>query len=157
MLYNSPLSLDHLRVFGYLVFATEVRKVDKFASRAVPTIFLGYSTLQKGYKIYTLHTKKFLVSRDVVFKEGVFLFKQVNLTFPSLFPILQFTNDSPIPISVISSTGPGLTNKCTTSDATKSSSSNATAPGIVYELESVTADSIPTVSNSPVLRRSSRP
>lgn len=44
-LYNAPPSLDHLKVFGCLVFATEVRQVDKFASRDIPVVFLGYSTL----------------------------------------------------------------------------------------------------------------
>ncbi|XP_049373845.1 uncharacterized protein LOC125838861 [Solanum verrucosum] len=47
LLYKTLPSLDHLRVFGCLAFASEVKKTDKFSSRVVPAVFLGYSSLQK--------------------------------------------------------------------------------------------------------------
>lgn len=54
--------------FGCLAFATEVRQVDKFASRAIPAVLIGYSHMQKRYKLYALHSKEFMVSRDFIFK-----------------------------------------------------------------------------------------
>lgn len=89
LLYQVSPILDHIRVFGCLVFATEVRGVDKFAY----AVLLGYSTLQKGYKLYDLTTKTSFVSRDVVFKEEVFPFKHMSSSCPSLFLGLQFVDE----------------------------------------------------------------
>nr|XP_009630498.1 uncharacterized protein LOC104120443 [Nicotiana tomentosiformis] len=40
-------------------YVTDVRRSDKFAPRAVPAVFLGYSMTQKGYKMYNLLSKGF--------------------------------------------------------------------------------------------------
>ncbi|XP_075101908.1 uncharacterized protein LOC142177332 [Nicotiana tabacum] len=51
-------------------------------------VFLGYPFAKKGYKLYNLETKQFIVSRDVVFHEDVFPFSssspisQTHVTFP---------------------------------------------------------------------------
>ncbi|XP_015162805.1 uncharacterized protein [Solanum tuberosum] len=89
VLFQTSPSLAHLRVFGCLAFATEVKTVDKFSSRAIPSVFLGYATLQKGYKLFSLHTKEFLVSRDVVFKEEIFPLQCMDLNVSSIFPVLH--------------------------------------------------------------------
>lgn len=63
-------SLDHLRVFGCFVFDTyKVRNVDKFPSRAIIIVFIGYFSLQKGTNLIFCTQRSFFVSRDVVFKE----------------------------------------------------------------------------------------
>ncbi|XP_019229657.1 PREDICTED: uncharacterized protein LOC109210660 [Nicotiana attenuata] len=67
MLYLHAPNLTHLRVFGCLCYVTSPKELDKFASRAVPGAFLGYSSTQKGYKVYDLHSRTFLVSRNMVF------------------------------------------------------------------------------------------
>lgn len=76
--------------------------MDKFASRALPVVFLGYSLLQKGYKLFSLHTKEFLVNRDVTFKEHVFPFQHLtNSLF--LFSTIYFTehsNESAAPLVI---------------------------------------------------------
>ncbi|XP_070005029.1 uncharacterized protein [Nicotiana sylvestris] len=41
-------SLDHMRVFACLGYVIDVRKSDKFALRAIPAVFLGYSMTSKG-------------------------------------------------------------------------------------------------------------
>ena len=74
LLYKTLPSLDHIRVFGCLAFASEVKKLDKFASRVVPAIFLGYSSLQKGYKLYGLYKKLSLLVEMLCFKNPFFLF-----------------------------------------------------------------------------------
>lgn len=47
---------------------------------------MRYSLTQKGYLLYSLSQKKFLVSRDVVFKEDIFSFKQDLSKQQPLFP-----------------------------------------------------------------------
>lgn len=74
MLYNRPPCLDHLKVFGCLAYATVVHPTQKFDSRAHRCVLIGYPTGKKGYKLYNLETKKFLVSRDVKFSETIFPF-----------------------------------------------------------------------------------
>ncbi|XP_075096392.1 uncharacterized protein LOC142174489 [Nicotiana tabacum] len=72
--HKSPPSLLHLRVIGCLCFATITRQHDKLLPKAVTTVHMGYSTSQKGYRLYSLKDKKFFVSRDVTFREDVFPF-----------------------------------------------------------------------------------
>ena len=47
----------------------------KFDARVKPCMVLGYPFGTKGYKVYDLATKTSFVSRDVIFKESIFLFK----------------------------------------------------------------------------------
>lgn len=74
ILHSVPASLTH-----------------KFAPRAVPAVFLEYSMVQKGYKMYTLVSRKFIVSRDVVFKEDVYPSRHTIYPISSVFPILDFS------------------------------------------------------------------
>ncbi|CAH9135713.1 unnamed protein product [Cuscuta epithymum] len=64
--------LDHLRVFGSPCY-THVPDVkrDKLDARAVVGIFIGYSSITKGYRVFSLKTKKVEVSRDVRIDEGL--------------------------------------------------------------------------------------
>jgi hypothetical protein len=41
----------------------------KLEETSVRYIFLGYSSMSKGYRLYNLKTKKVLISRDVLFDE----------------------------------------------------------------------------------------
>jgi hypothetical protein len=69
-------SLTHLKVFGceaYVHVPKENRsKLDKKDEKC---IFIGYKDGLKGYKIWNLKTKKFVYSRDVVFREMKDVFK----------------------------------------------------------------------------------
>lgn len=55
--FKQPPSLDHLRVFGCLAYAVNVKRQDKFAARALPYVFMGYSPTKIGYKLYDLQTR----------------------------------------------------------------------------------------------------
>ncbi|CAL8990607.1 unnamed protein product [Prunus brigantina] len=85
LLYNHPPSFDHMRVFGCLCYATVVHPTHKFDPRAQRCVFVGYPTGQKGYKLYNLKTKKFLVSRDVKFCEHTFPFSDIYTPTASTF------------------------------------------------------------------------
>ncbi|KAH0706124.1 hypothetical protein KY289_011200 [Solanum tuberosum] len=101
--YKKKPSLDHLRNIGCLCFATTLVRKDKFSARASACVLLGYSLTQKGYPLYNIIEKRFIVSRDMVFKESVFPFKHLPDTLPqSLFPdTSQFTELELIPLAEV--------------------------------------------------------
>ncbi|GJS44908.1 cysteine-rich receptor-like protein kinase 8 [Tanacetum coccineum] len=72
-LHGTPPPLDHLRVIGCQIFAHQHLN-DKFAARAIPSIFIGYPSSQKGYILYDLLTHKLFTSRHVTFHENIFPF-----------------------------------------------------------------------------------
>ncbi|GKA69544.1 ribonuclease H-like domain-containing protein, partial [Tanacetum coccineum] len=75
MIYRKCPSLSHLRVFGCLCFATLVNSSDKFGSRSEKCVLIGYSSVKKGYRLYSLDKHQFIFSRDVKFFENIFPFK----------------------------------------------------------------------------------
>ncbi|KAL4376249.1 hypothetical protein GQ457_02G000200 [Hibiscus cannabinus] len=84
-LHHHKPDLSHLRVFGCLCYATSSTK-DKFSSRAISSVFMGYSSIQKGYILFNLQTKSFFVNRDVIFHETVFPFSFPQDPVHSFFP-----------------------------------------------------------------------
>lgn len=88
-LYLHPPNLSHLKVFGCLYYAVSPKVSDKFASRAISTVLMGYSASQKGYLLLDFHTHSFLVSRHMVFQENIFPFKTMKASLDPIFPILE--------------------------------------------------------------------
>ena len=79
LLYNKLPDYDALKCFGSLCFvATSKRNRDKFAPRSHPSIFLGFSPTQKGYKILDLHSNKVLLTRNIHFHEHIFPFHHIS-------------------------------------------------------------------------------
>ena len=68
--HGKPPDLSHMRVFGarcwYVIPRAEVKKLD---ARAKEAVMMGYSKQSKGYKLWDVAAKKFVVSRDVKFDE----------------------------------------------------------------------------------------
>ena len=58
--------LSHLKTFECLCYGSAFPRVDKFASRALPSVFMGYSTTTKGYILFDLAREKFYVNMDVM-------------------------------------------------------------------------------------------
>ncbi|KAA0061159.1 Retrovirus-related Pol polyprotein from transposon TNT 1-94 [Cucumis melo var. makuwa] len=68
--YGYKPSLKFLKVFGCLCFThVPQSKRDKLDMRALPGVFIGYSSISKAYKIFQPQTGKIVVSRDVHFVE----------------------------------------------------------------------------------------
>ena len=64
--------VGHLRVFGCTAYLhTPKDERHKFNDKAQKCIFLGYSTNQKGYRLYDPNHCKIVHSRDVKFNEFV--------------------------------------------------------------------------------------
>jgi hypothetical protein len=67
---RSPFSLTS-RVFGCVAFVHVLDPGrDKLAPRSRKCIFLGYSRTQKGYRCYSLESRRYFVSVDVTFFES---------------------------------------------------------------------------------------
>lgn len=94
MLFHRVPTLDHMRIIGYLCYATRLPKQDKFGARAIKVVMMGYGDHQKGYRLYDLENNTFFTSRDVAF-------------FESIFPF-QSSQASPFPISPIMSNMPPI-------------------------------------------------
>ena len=86
ILYGKPPSYTHTRVFGCLAFATNTHPTSKFDTHAKKSIFLGYPSGQKAYKLYDLDTKKIFINLDVHFFEHNFPFLN-NTSSPASIPI----------------------------------------------------------------------
>lgn len=93
MLFGKAPTYEHLRVFGCLCYV-KTKPHDKFEARASKFVFVGYPQRQKGWRVYDLQTKAFLVSRDIVFYERIFPFvehEKGNSTIISS-PVMVFPN-----------------------------------------------------------------
>ncbi|GKA53523.1 retrovirus-related pol polyprotein from transposon TNT 1-94 [Tanacetum coccineum] len=70
MLHGVPPSYDHLRVIGWLCFASVTKPLkDKFAPRSIKSVLMGYPPGQKGYRLYDLETYEVFCSKDVASNE----------------------------------------------------------------------------------------
>lgn len=97
VLHESQPSYDQLKVFGCLCFVHHrARDKDKFSYRSRRCIFVGYPYNQKGWKVYDLDKKEFLISRDVIFHEDKFPFATEVITSskPSkILPVVSLSSD----------------------------------------------------------------
>ena len=76
VLHGKVPEYENLKVIGYLCYAATMEGVhDKMDARGRRCVFLGYPSIQKGYKLIDLDTLSFFCSRDVMFHESVFPFK----------------------------------------------------------------------------------
>lgn len=77
ILSSKPPSYTHIRVFSCLCYA-HVQTSDKFASRSIKCVFIGYPQGKKGWKILDLETHTIFTSRDVKFDETKFPFSTIG-------------------------------------------------------------------------------
>ena len=68
-----------VRVFGCIAYVhNSTHKQNKLSAKAIKCVFIGYSTTQKGYKLYHPITRRYIVQKDVVFDEDNFFYKQTG-------------------------------------------------------------------------------
>jgi Reverse transcriptase (RNA-dependent DNA polymerase) len=76
-LFNKNPDYSMFKVIGCKCYPyTRPYASNKLDPRSVPCVFLGYSTIYKGYKCLDIKTNKTYLSRHVVFDETSFPFKQ---------------------------------------------------------------------------------
>ena len=94
---TSKPKISHLGVFGSVahVHVPDERRT-KLDDKSEIYIFIGYSSHSKGYKLYNPNSKKFVISRDVIFdEEGEWDFNSSTDEF-NFFP--QFDEVEQIPM-----------------------------------------------------------
>lgn len=115
-LHGCTQSYDYLRSFGCMCFATSPKAGrNKFQSRAISYIFLGYPCGKKGYKLLNMPNSSVFYSRDVIFHEHIFPYSSSSppslssvlpspfVDIPSSLPVIlsHLVSSSPIPLSVV--------------------------------------------------------
>jgi hypothetical protein len=86
-LFNTPPNYSLLRIFGCACWPhLRPYSKHKLSFRSKEYIFLGYSSLHKGYKCLDVDSGRVYVSRDVIFSESVFPFSRPPQTNPSHVP-----------------------------------------------------------------------
>ena len=74
---NRIFSELDLRIFECTAFVhLHYPSLSKLDARSCKCIFLGYSSVQKGYRCYSFEKRKYFVFKDVTFIENTFFFKQ---------------------------------------------------------------------------------
>lgn len=86
-LFGKPPDYNMLRVFGCACWPNlRPYRSRKLKFRSAQCVFLRYSDLHKGCKCLHSQTGRIYISRDVVFDENVFPFRQVSKNFSSSTP-----------------------------------------------------------------------
>ena len=82
-----------VRIFGCVAYVhNPVHKNNKWSTKALKCVFLGYSSTQKGYKVYHPITQKYLVSKDVVFDEKIFYYQSTAIKELRELPYLTISD-----------------------------------------------------------------
>ncbi|KAH0637972.1 hypothetical protein KY289_037887 [Solanum tuberosum] len=85
----------------YILNRLPSRVLDKFSSKAISVVFMGYSSTQKEYILFDLHAHSFFVSRHVVFQEHIFPFKHVQESSNPIFPVLDLLMPPDVTVCVL--------------------------------------------------------
>jgi hypothetical protein len=94
-LFHTKPNYSLLRVFGCACWPhLRAYNKNKLAFRSIECVFLGYSSLHKGYKCLDQSSSRVYVSRDVVFDEHVFPFYRDSTNPASSLHSLHLDNSN---------------------------------------------------------------
>jgi hypothetical protein len=81
VLFNKVPDYQFFRVLGCICYPyTRPYSPHKLSPRSKPCVFVGYSSIYKGYKCLDLNTNIIYISRHVIFDENLFPFKDSSPT-----------------------------------------------------------------------------
>ena len=87
-----------VKIFGCVAYVPNpVHKKNKWSTKALKCVFLGYSNTQKGYKVYHPITRKYVVSKDVIFDEQNFFYNNFGGDSLRNVPQVVSSEDNPVP------------------------------------------------------------
>ncbi|GJZ89261.1 putative RNA-directed DNA polymerase [Tanacetum coccineum] len=72
---NGVVERKHRHLLNIALFCAKCNH-DKLTNRSEKCVMMGFSSSQKGYRLFSLDRHQFLVSRDVKFFESIFPFKE---------------------------------------------------------------------------------
>lgn len=104
LLFKREPNYTKLRTFGCLCYpCIRPYSQNKFSSKSVPCVFLGYSLTQSAYLCLDVSTSRVYVSRHVEFVESVFPFSSLSRLASSFFSSLEpsisdFSQASLVPV-----------------------------------------------------------
>src|SRR4051812_27013913 len=76
---DKPLFPLPPKIFGCVAFVhNHAPGLDKLAPRSIKGVFVGYSTTQKGYRVYIPASRRYIVSRDITFFEEQLFFESAT-------------------------------------------------------------------------------
>lgn len=86
LLFQKPPDYSFLKIFGCACYPwLQPYTKSKLDARSTQCIFLGYSQQHKGYNCFDPVTKRFFVSRYVIFDENLFPFRTSSLLSTDIF------------------------------------------------------------------------
>ena len=100
LLPNQPLFYLPPHVFGCICFVhILIPGQDKLSTKATKCVFLGYSRLQKGYRCYSPHINRYIISVDVTFFENSSFSSATRPSVPNVLsiPLVLPSPDFPSP------------------------------------------------------------
>ncbi|KAK9748552.1 hypothetical protein RND81_02G066200 [Saponaria officinalis] len=96
-LFNKPPPFENIRTFECLAYAKTLnRSRDKFASWSRKCVCIGYPFGKKGWRLFDLDTGSYFESREVVFLENEFPYKNLQLNNLENDPPFSMDNLSPV-------------------------------------------------------------
>lgn len=93
-LHGAPPDYNNLKVFGCRCYPY-LKGQNKFSLKTYPCVFIGHSSLHKGYRCYHTQTKRVYVSRRIIYDELNMPYVQAdqpscNLSSPYIATFLEF-------------------------------------------------------------------
>ena len=87
-----------VKIFGSIAYVHNlVHNKNKWSTKALKCVFLGYSNTLKGYKVYHPITRKYMMSKDVIFDEYNFFYNNVAGNSLRDVPLVVSSEDNIVP------------------------------------------------------------